>query len=497
MKKLLSATLAALIGLSSASVLAVNAAEAPGFVMADSDGDGVMSVQDATLIQKYLVNLSDLANKGLLASDVDGDGEVMINDATHVQKLLVGLENPDSLPSSESEASIKEKGSRAMNDFSAKLLKSSVGESENILVSPLSVMYALSMTANGAKGQTLDEMEKTLGLSNYEMNRFFQAYPSYIRYKSEGYYDDFSGIYHPAEQLNIANSIWFNNSEGMPKVSKSFLQSSKDFYNADVFSAEFNDDALDQINGWVNEKTNQMIPSILDYVEPSALMYLINAISFEAEWYEQYDLDYDLETKVFANSDGTNQDADFLYSSEYQYISDGDRAEGFLKNYRDYNYTFAAILPKEGTSINDYVNSLTGERIYDMLNNSSSADLRVWLPKFRVEYSDELKDNLKSMGMKTPFENNADFGRMLANPSGIPLKVDDVLHKTFIELNESGTKAAAATVVYMNPGAAIDPNPPKPKYLYFTRPFVYMIINRDTKTPVFIGTIDNLTQAMY
>ena len=132
----------------------------PGFVMADSDGDGEMSVQDATLIQKYLANLSNLENKGLLASDVDGDGDVMINDATHVQKLLVGLEDPNSLPSSESDASIKKKGSSAMNEFSAKLLKSSVRQGKNTFVSPLSVMYALAMTANGAKGKTLDDLDQ-------------------------------------------------------------------------------------------------------------------------------------------------------------------------------------------------------------------------------------------------------------------------------------------------------------------------------------------------
>lgn len=495
MKKLLSATLAALIGMSSASVLAVNAAEAHGFVMADSDGDGEMSVQDATLIQKYLANLSNLENKGLLASDVDGDGDVMINDATHVQKLLVGLEDPNSLPSSESDASIKKKGSSAMNEFSAKLLKSSVRQGKNTFVSPLSVMYALAMTANGAKGKTLDEMEKTLGMNNYEMNRFFQAYPSYLRYEDSSYTDDFGG-YHPADRFNIANSIWINNSENMPGVSKSFLQSSKDFYDAEITPLAFDDSAVSKINGWVNEKTDNMIPSIIDEIEPNALMYLINAISFEALWYEQYE-DNQVKKLTFTDENGNTTRSDYLCSVEDLYIHDGDKAEGVVKYYQSFNYAFAALLPKEGTSLNSYVQSLTGERISEILGDvNRDYDVYTRIPKFKVKYGDTLNDNLISMGMSSAFDNSADFSRMLSNPNGFPLELKEVVHKTFIDLNEAGTRAAAVTAVIPIPGAAPDYEEPERKYIYLTRPFVYMIINRDTNTPIFIGTLEDLSSAI-
>ena len=113
-----------------------------------------------------------------------------------------------------------------------------------------------------------------------------------------------------------------------------------------------------------------------------------------------------------------------------------------------------------------------------------------------MKYGDTLNDNLISMGMSSAFDNSADFSRMLSNPNGFPLNLKEVVHKTFIDLNEAGTRAAAVTAVIPIPGAAPDYEEPERKYIYLTRPFVYMIINRDTNAPIFIGTLEDLSSAI-
>ena len=485
MKKLLSSMLAALIALGSASAFAAGATNtsSAATVQADVDKDGTMSIQDATDIQKFIANLTDFSGDSLIAADVDGDGEVMINDATCVQKLLVSMIRKEDLKSAESDNSIKQKGNLAMSNFAANLLKTSVKQGENTLVSPLSVMYALSMTANGAVGDTLKEMENTLGLSNYELNRYFYMYPGFLKYN---YGND------TENELSIANSIWFNKANGMPSISRSFLRSSQDFYKADIYPVLFNNSALNQINGWVNEKTHNMIPTILDDIDPTSLMYLINAIAFEAEWQEQYPESAVIKD-TFTPEAGKNVTVDYLRSNEDYYISDGDLAKGFVKYYRGKNYAFAALLPNEGVSISSYVQSLTGNRILSALNSQKEKSGKVYalLPKFEVEYDDLLNDNLQSMGMNIPFGGDANFSRMLSNPASASLSISRVIHKTYIQLNEVGTKAAAATVVEMKE-TCVPPDGEEPIKIYLTRPFVYMLINTDTNTPMFIGTIETL-----
>ena len=495
MKKLLSATLAALTVLSSASAFAASAAGSNNFVQADADGDGTVSIQDATKIQKFIAHMTDIKGKDLLASDVDGDGDVMVTDATCVQKLLVGMVNKNNLKSAESNAKIKEKGNKAMNDFAANLLKTSVQSGENTLVSPLSVMYALSMAANGANNATLKEMENVLGMTNYEMNRYFYDYSTSVKPGSSSYYDDW-GELQTGDVLNIANSIWYNNSNRMPSVSKSFLQSTKDFYNAEIYPLEFNGAAVGRINSWVNEKTDQMIPQIIDNIDPDSLMCLINAISFDAKWRTPYD-EYHVEKETFTNEDGTKTETDFLWSWEDYYIQDGNKAEGFVKKYRSGNYAFAALLPNAGTSIESYVNSLTGSRISNALDSMTTRyEVFAELPKFKVNYSDELNDNLNTMGMNNPFTDAADFGRMLSSQSTFPIKIDNVIHKTVIDVNEAGTKAAAVTAIGMIAGSAEDYVEPERKYIVLNRPFVYMLIDLDKNTPMFIGTMEDLSTAL-
>ena len=358
-------------------------------------------------------------------------------------------------------------------DFAVRLFRRCFDAEKNTLVSPLSVLSALAMTANGAKGETLAEMEKTLGMSTNELNAYFKSMLERIR-AEEG--DTF--------RFHLANSVWFTSDERFT-VNRDFLQTNADYYGADVYRAPFDDATLAAINGWVNENTDGMIPSILDRIPADALMYLVNALAFEAEWIEIYD-EYQVYPGDFKLADGMTRKVDFMHSEESRYLADGDAAVGFVKNYKGGKYAFAALLPKAGTSLSDYIASLDGERLLGILSSSEICTVNAALPKFEVEFSDDLAEALGDMGMPAAFGPSADFSG-LGTSTGGNISISRVLHKTFISVAEQGTRAGAATVVEMNDGCA--PEFEEPKYVTLDRPFVYMLIDRETNVPFFIGTL--------
>ena len=233
-----------------------------------------------------------------------------------------------------------------------------------------------------------------------------------------------------------------------------------------------------------------MIPEILDTIAPENIMYLINALAFDAEWAQIYKTDQ-IHDGIFTTADGTEQKVKMMYSEESLYLEDED-ASGFVKHYAGDSYAFAALLPKEGVSLADYVSSLTGERLNKLLSNPQAISVSVAIPKFQCEYSVELSDILRAMGMTDAFDpDSADFSPMLATESSDagmaePIYIDRVLHKTYIALDEKGTKAGAVTVVAMEGGAALEDE----KVVHLDRPFVYMLIDCKENLPVFIGTLE-------
>ena len=184
-----------------------------------------------------------------------------------------------------------------------------------------------------------------------------------------------------------------------------------------------------------------------------------------------------------------------MHSTEDVYLSDGDAADGFMKYYLGGRYAFAALLPKEGVKLDDYVASLTGERLEKALQWDHSYDyVRACLPKFNVEYSDSLSDNLKAMGMPTAFvSGQADFRRMVDAGAQNSPYISDVLHKTVVQLDEYGTKAAAVTAVIMAESTAPGEDEPRGITISLDRPFVYMIVDTSSSTPVFIGTMESFS----
>ena len=361
-----------------------------------------------------------------------------------------------------------------VTDFAVRLAKT-CNESDagqNVLVSPLSVLMALSMTANGAEGETLEEMERTLGFSKDALNAYACAYMQMLNNIPDG-----SG------KLDVANSIWFPDDSRI-EVNKDFLQTNADFYDASLYSAPFDDTTVASINNWVSEKTHGMIPQIVDHMPKNAVMFLVNALAFDAEWTAPYDT-FSVWDGDFWVTEKKRRNVPFMYGKENVYLCD-DNAQGFIKYYKGEQFAFAALLPDEGVDVNDYLNSLDGDRLHNIFTNASKEEVITSIPKFELQYTASLSDVLKKMGMPRAFDMvNAQFAGLGKTEDNI--YIDEVLHKTFISVDENGTKAGAVTVVE-TPAAAAKPE--EKKVVYLNRPFVYMLIDTETSTPFFMGVLN-------
>ena len=348
-------------------------------------------------------------------------------------------------------------------------------EVENTLVSPLSVLGALAMTANGAKGETREEMETVLGMDTEELNLYFSGLMPEEDKTEKG------------PRFHLANSVWFRDGGGF-EADGEFLETVEKYYGAGVFEAPFDGSTLREINNWVKENTDGMIPEILDRIPPDAVMYLVNALAFDGEWTEPYK-EHLVDPGTFTREDGTQTEAVFMRSRENLYL-ESDFAVGFVKPYKGGKYAFAALLPKEGFTVSDCIVSLDGKKLTELLASASVTPVEAALPKFETGSSLELSRVLSVMGMPTAFDPvNADFSG-LGTGAGQNLYISRVLHKTFISVAEQGTKAGAATVVEMAKNAALPLE--EPKRVILDRPFVYMLIDCETNVPFFLGALTDV-----
>ncbi len=359
-------------------------------------------------------------------------------------------------------------------DFTIELFQKSIDSQVNSLVSPLSVMFALAMTANGADGNTLAQMEEVLGndISLEELNQYLYYYSNNLPNEEKS-------------KFKIANSIWFRDDENRLTVEKGFLQKNADYYDAAIYKAPFDDATLNDINAWVKTNTGDMIDKILEEIRDDAVMYLINAIVFDAEWKVIYN-ESNVYEDTFILGDGEKLTVDLMRSEESLYLDDG-KATGFIKPYYDNKYSFVALLPNEGISLDSYIESLTGEALLNTIANAEPATVNASMPKFSYDFEIKLNEILEDLGMPIAFDPKvADFSEMGKSSRG-NIFIGDVLHKTFISLDEKGTRAGAVTKVEMrDESAAADL-----KIIKLDRPFVYGIIDNSTNLPVFIGTLLN------
>lgn len=357
-------------------------------------------------------------------------------------------------------------------DFAIRLFQKTRDDSKNSLISPLSVMLALSMTANGAKGETLTQTESLLG-GDIPMETLNEYLYSYIKAL-------------PSEKtakLNIANSIWVRDNGFTAE--KAFLQKNADYFDAAVYKSVFDVKTLRYINNWVKKNTDGMIEKIIDDIDPDAVMYLINTVLFDAEWENIYKKD-EISDGTFTALDSTKRTVSMMYSVEQRYLDDG-KATGFIKPYKN-GYSFAALLPNGDISLSDYVASMSGKAFVDTIKNARDVPVETAIPKFSYDYDIEMSSVLKALGMTLPFEAaEADFSALGHSDSG-NIFISRVLHKAYIAVDEKGTKAGAATAADIKVTSDIGG-------LYsvtLDRPFVYAVIDDAYGLPVFIGAVTDI-----
>lgn len=463
--------------------------------LGDMDGDAALNAFDLAIMKRKINEEKDYFDYDAypMEADLNENEAFTAYDVKLMQNYLLGKisgfsETPmlTSRSLTSGEADLK-KGKSADNtfrksqmSFAAELFRRTAQNSGNTLISPLSVSIALSMTANGANEQTRTEMESVLGCSMESINEYMSYYLSNIGYDNR-------------VKVNIANSIWFRDDEKLT-VKEDFLNTNSQYYGAEIYASPFDDGTVQDINGWVENETDGMIPELLRELDPTSMMVLINAIAFDAKWKKPYE-EYQIRDGSFTAADGTKQEIEMLHGSGDEYY-EFDNAVGFSKAYEGNNYRFVAILPDEGMTVSEWIAQMDSDAVLKELSEPETDYIVITqTPKFKYETDLRLKKMLSDMGMPTAFDPiQADFtgiGTYTENGESYPLYIDQVIHKTCIDLNESGTRAAAVTAVMMDAAAAPNQEEPIKKYITLDRPFVYMIVD-DNNIPMFLGTVQDL-----
>ncbi|MBQ9467694.1 MAG: serpin family protein [Clostridia bacterium] len=338
---------------------------------------------------------------------------------------------------------------------------------ENVVLSPFSAAVALAMTANGAAGQTAKEMWKLLGgeLSPDALN--------------EGLYCCLKALTGEESALTFADAIFYADIAGF-EVLPEFLQKNADYYNASAYKLPFDDEAVKAVNAWVREHTAGRIEKIIEAFGENARMLLINALCFDAEWEEWYPENMQRPGVFF--TEGGEQTVTMMYSEERAYLNDG-KATGFIKPYKN-GYSFAALLPNENVTLDEYIASLDAASLLRTLRSAEKRRIDTGMPQFKSDFGADLKETLAALGMPAAFSLAADFSNINGKND---LYIEKVIHKCSISVDGKGTEAGAATAVEIYTKGISD-NPA----VVLNRPFLYMILDDSTGLPVFMGTLSSV-----
>ncbi len=361
----------------------------------------------------------------------------------------------------------------ADNIFAWDLLRvtDSLNNRDNYMISPLSVAMALGMTYNGAANETKQAFEHTLrldGLSRSEINRIHGDLLTWLVRAD------------PEVTLEIANSIWVDH---LYTIMKSFADTNMYYYHATVSSLDFSDSrAVETINDWVTEKTHGKITRLLNEIPPEAAMYLINAIYFNGTWKYAFDADKTSDLAFYpGNSPSVNVRA-MQMKSDVEYFRN-DIFSAIELPYGKGNFVMDVLLPSGDHSVSDVTAWLVDNNDGSWLENFSEArDLLVKLPKFKFKYETLLNEALKDMGLDIAFTRAADFSGMLEKLKS--LAISRVIHKTYIDVNEKGTEAAAVTGVEISYTSVREPSS-----FIVDKPFLFIIRESGTGAVLFTGKV--------
>ncbi len=347
---------------------------------------------------------------------------------------------------------------------------------KNIFISPMSVATALSMTVNGAKGQTREDMMATLEQNGLSLDQVNDGFKDLLR---------FLPLLDPEVEMKLANSIWYR--QGFP-AKEDFLATNRDHFGGKVEEVDFADPATrDAINGWVKENTNGLIQTILDQnIPPDVVMYLINTIYFKGAWTHPFDPELTTE-EDFKLEDGTTVPVEMMKYLEpvFPYL-EREQFQAADIPYGDSVFTMTVFLPKEGYTVDDVIRELNQENWRAWSAEFRDSEMLFNLPSFKMEYKQNLNKVLSALGMSIAFGGQADFTG-IADAS---LYIDEVMHKAFIEVNEEGTEAGAATSV-----GIVETSMPLIPVMVMDRPFVFLIRDIQSNSVLFIGKMMNPNQS--
>lgn len=361
----------------------------------------------------------------------------------------------------------------AVCDFSFKILGETLGaDAQNTMLSPYSIAMCLGMLTEGADGETRAQLEALFGMDSDTLARALHALTVRL---SEG--DDAA--------LAVADSIWMR--DGFD-VKADFLQRNADWYSAQVYSAPFDSTTVKDINAWCSKNTNGMIDKIIDTVSADTIMYLINAVCFDAEWQEKYEKS-DITDDIFKNRDGSESNVKMLSSSGEKYLKSND-LYGFARNYKGGRFSFVGLLPEdEDADIIDAAKKLSGATWRQMWQ-SSKGSTYAYIPEFKMEYKAELNGALRELGVSDVFDGSAADLSRIAGARGA-LFCSKIEHKTYFELDRHGTRAAAVTWGMVNCTSA---DIKDIKVVKLDRPFIAMIVDNESGIPVFCGVVTSIGQ---
>ncbi|HVN48140.1 MAG TPA: serpin family protein [Bacteroidota bacterium] len=386
---------------------------------------------------------------------------------------------PDSgnsaMPSSQIDKNIVQED----NSFGFKLFNKLSGEQldTNVIISPLSISTAFGMALNGAHGATLDSLEQALGKSGMSLdaiNAYYQTTAATLANLDANV------------NFQIANSIWYRS--GFSVLPK-FLNDNKTYFDAEVQALNFaSADAVATINNWVSTKTNGKIPTILQSIPESAMLYLINAIYFKGNWTYQFNSQFTKDAPFTCNNGTVVACHMMSQESKFAYYADST-LQAIDLPYGNGSFSMTILLPSAGTNIDQFAATLTQSQWNSIVSSMDSTTVDVYLPKFQLNYGKLLGKDLASMGMGIAFSPAADFTHI---DSAGGIAISDVLHKTFIEVSEEGTEAAAVTVIIfiattMSEGGHTN----IPPIIRINHSFIFAIRDHQTGTILFIGKVVN------
>lgn len=378
-------------------------------------------------------------------------------------------DEPVPISLSQDQIALIESGNSFAFDIFMKVL-GSAGENENVMISPLSISYALSMTLNGADGATRDAMLEALRVNGITPDEINDSYKNL----TEALLSVDKRVL-----MSIANSVWV---EKNFTVKKSFTDILTNYYDAESRSFDINDaSAPDKINIWIEDKTNGLIKEMIDKLEDNTVMLLINAIYFKGKWKSQFDKSKTAEMP-FYKSGGNQVDVPMMKQKSDFRVYEGN---GFVVAefpYGQGNFVMDVIIPDDQAGFNSTLAMVSDENYSSWINQMRERETDLSFPRFKYGFKKKLKDILSDMGMGIAFSDDADFSNIT---DLYDLLINDVAHQSFIETNEEGTEAAAATVVEIGLTSA----PPTPLVLKLDHPFIYIIREITTNSIIFMGRV--------